>query len=195
MSHFYSCSLPCFWCTFFVFYNFIEDLSHHLFRFFVARFDVFGSDSIAVCLCCLCFESAALPVVISGISFISLVSVPRSSMLFSVSIFVVFRLSIIILIVVVQLAVEFSKDFGNSFSWCTRPRRLFLFSNLVMSILLFADFMPGIFLIPSNSSSILWICSCLFVLLLSLMHFLNLFAQIFQSLFLTFGSVFFFFLQ
>ena len=45
--HFYSYSLPCLWCAFFLFYHFIEDLSQHFFRFFVACFDVFGSDSVA----------------------------------------------------------------------------------------------------------------------------------------------------
>ena len=33
----------------FCFYDFVEDLSHHFFRFFVTFFDAFGADSVVVC--------------------------------------------------------------------------------------------------------------------------------------------------
>ena len=46
---FYSHFSLCLWSKFILRYDFVEDLSHHLFRLFVASFHVFGSDSIAVC--------------------------------------------------------------------------------------------------------------------------------------------------
>ena len=96
---------------------FIEDLSHHLFRFFVARFDVFGSDSIAVCLFCLFLSLQLFSRDFWNFFHLFRIGASVFYVVFSL-VFVVFRLSIIILIVLVQLAVEFSKDIGNSFSWC-----------------------------------------------------------------------------
>ena len=117
-----SYSLPCFWCK--------------CFSFLLSRWRSISSSLSLLrrmlwCLriwfhCCLLiylFLSLLIAtcnssVVISRISFISFVSVPWSSMLFSVSIFVVFQLNIVILLVVVELAVELSKDVGNPFLWC-----------------------------------------------------------------------------
>ena len=47
--HFYCHFSPCLWSKFILLYDFVEDLSHHFFRLFVASFDGLGSDSIAVC--------------------------------------------------------------------------------------------------------------------------------------------------
>ena len=58
--------------------------------------------------------------------------------------------------------VEFSKDIGNPFS--RRDDFSFSFFILVMSTLFFADLIPGMFLTPLKSSSILWMSCCLFIL-------------------------------
>ena len=93
-------------------------------------------------------------VVISRVSFISLVSVPRSFMLFSVS-FLSYSSSVLsywpssynlLSISPTTLAIPFLYVL-------TSPLSFFI---LVKSILLFADFMPGMISIPLKSSSILW---------------------------------------
>ena len=66
-------------------YDYVEDLSHHLFRLFVASFDVFGSDSIVCLQTCLCLSLLIAvchsSVVISGILIITLVLLLCTSML------------------------------------------------------------------------------------------------------------------
>ena len=57
--------------------DFVEDLSYHLFRLIVACFDVFGTDSVAVCryaFLSLLIAVSNSSVAISGILIISLVS-------------------------------------------------------------------------------------------------------------------------
>ena len=48
VKHFYFHFLPGFRRELVLFYDFVENLSHHFHRLIVACFDVFGSDSVAV---------------------------------------------------------------------------------------------------------------------------------------------------
>ena len=156
MYHFDSHFSRCLWCKFILLYYLVEDLSHHLFRLFVASFDVSGSDSVAVCrfafflslLIAVCDSS----IVISGILFISLVSLLCSSMLFPIS------------FSSCSSSISSCSLSSYNFLW-NSPKILaipfrdvmtspFSFFTLVTSTLLLADLIPRMFLNPLKSSSI-----------------------------------------
>ena len=88
--HFYPHFLPCIWCELVLLYDFVEDLSHHFSRLVIACFDVFCSDSVAVCRFAFFFLSLLIAVcsssvVLSGILIVTLVLLLRASMLLSFS--------------------------------------------------------------------------------------------------------------
>ena len=56
VNHFYTCSSPWFWCAIFVLQHFVQFLYFHFFRRFIARLDVFGSESVVV-TCFTLFEA------------------------------------------------------------------------------------------------------------------------------------------
>ena len=88
---------------------------------------------------------------------------------------------VIPLFVLVKSFVEFSKGIGNSFSRCDA----FSF----VALLFFAVLIPGTFRTPLNSSRILTMSCCLFILFFSLMYFFYAFAQVLQSLFSSLGKL------
>ena len=75
VDRFYTYASPCFWCAVLLLQHFVEDLSDHFFRRFVACLDVFGPDSVVVT----CFTFFLRPFmaactsscVNSGISFLT----------------------------------------------------------------------------------------------------------------------------
>ena len=142
----------------FLLYRFVEDLSHHFFRLIVACFDVFCSDSVAVCRFAFFFEFVDCSSQLfcrdlwDSRHLISVVVMHTdAALIFTLS---DFWFRFFLFIVDVYFFVEFAQDIGNPFSdVMISPLSFFI---LVMSTLLFADLnlIPGMFLIPLKSSSI-----------------------------------------
>ena len=89
-----------------------------------------------------------------------------------------FLLRVVFLVVLIKSFLELTKDVSNCFSRCDAfPFIVFSFLRWVLSSL------TVIFRTPLNSSRTLWMSCCLLILYFSLMHFVNAFAQILQSLF------------